>query len=178
MYTYICVCKPHCVFSVTQSCLTIHCPMDYSLPGCPWNFPGKNTGVGCHFLLQGIFLTQGSNPHLLCLLHWRVDSLLLMPAGKPINHIIPSQLLKNFVKCNQENKVENLDNTWLENHLNFCEFIFVPHEIKLHTHTHTFTHALFTMLHKRIILKRLPSPIDYKGADGRVLKSVSYSSLC
>ena len=28
---------------------------------CPWNFPGKNTGVGCHFLLQGLFLTQGSN---------------------------------------------------------------------------------------------------------------------
>ena len=28
---------------------------------CPWVFPGKNTGVGCHFLLQGIFLTQGLN---------------------------------------------------------------------------------------------------------------------
>ena len=28
---------------------------------CPWNSPGKNTGVGCHFLLQGIFLSQGSN---------------------------------------------------------------------------------------------------------------------
>ena len=34
-----------------------------------WDFPGKNTGVGCHFVLQGLFLTQGSNPHLLCLLH-------------------------------------------------------------------------------------------------------------
>ena len=32
---------------------------------CPWNSPGKNTGMGCHFLLQGIFLTQGSNPGLL-----------------------------------------------------------------------------------------------------------------
>ena len=32
---------------------------------CPWNSPGKNTGVGCHFLLQRIFLTQGSNPDLL-----------------------------------------------------------------------------------------------------------------
>ena len=31
---------------------------------CPWDFLGKNTGVGCHFLLQGIFLTQGSNPGL------------------------------------------------------------------------------------------------------------------
>ena len=32
---------------------------------CPWDSPGKNNGVGCHFLLQGIFLTQGSNPTLL-----------------------------------------------------------------------------------------------------------------
>ena len=32
---------------------------------CPWDSPGKNTGVGCHFLLQGIFLTQESNPGLL-----------------------------------------------------------------------------------------------------------------
>ena len=47
--------------------------MSYSPTGsCAWNFPGMNTGVGCHFLLQGIFLTQGSN---LCLLHWQADSL-------------------------------------------------------------------------------------------------------
>ena len=32
---------------------------------CPWDFPGKNAGVGCQFLLQGAFLTQGSNPNLL-----------------------------------------------------------------------------------------------------------------
>ena len=32
---------------------------------CPWDFPGKDTGVGCHFLLQGIFLSQGLNPGLL-----------------------------------------------------------------------------------------------------------------
>ena len=32
---------------------------------CPWESPGKNTGVGCHLLLQGVFLTQGSNPSLL-----------------------------------------------------------------------------------------------------------------
>ena len=35
---------------------------------CPWDFAGKSTGMGCHFLLQGIFLTQGSNR---CLLHCR-----------------------------------------------------------------------------------------------------------
>ena len=36
---------------------------------CTWDFSGKNTGVGCNFLLQGIFLTQGSNLRLLCLLY-------------------------------------------------------------------------------------------------------------
>ena len=35
---------------------------------CPWDFPGNSTGVDCHFLLQGIFPTQGSNPGLP---HWR-----------------------------------------------------------------------------------------------------------
>ena len=37
----------------------------------PWDCPGKNTGVGCHALLQGLFPTQGSNPHLLHLLYWQ-----------------------------------------------------------------------------------------------------------
>ena len=53
-----------------QSCLTLCDSMDCSLPGilCPWDSPGKNTGVGCHALLQGIFLTQEQNSGLLCLL--------------------------------------------------------------------------------------------------------------
>ena len=50
---------------------------------CPWDFSGKNTGGGCHFLFQGIFLTQGLNLRLLCLLHWWVDSLLLPDLGSP-----------------------------------------------------------------------------------------------
>ena len=41
---------------------------------CPWNFLDRNTQVGCHFLHQGVFLTQGSNTYLLCLLHWQIDS--------------------------------------------------------------------------------------------------------
>ena len=45
---------------------------------CRWDFPGKNIGTGCFFLLQGIFPTQGSN---LCLLHWQVDSLPLSHWG-------------------------------------------------------------------------------------------------
>ena len=41
---------------------------------CPWDSPGSNNGVGCHFLLQGIFLTQGLNLHLLRFLSWQADS--------------------------------------------------------------------------------------------------------
>ena len=44
------------------------------------DFSGKNTGVGCHFLLQRIFPTQGSNPHLP---RWQVDSLPLSQLGSP-----------------------------------------------------------------------------------------------
>ena len=52
------------------SCVQLHDPMDYSPPGSSahGDSPGKNTGVGCHgchALLQGIFLTQGSNSGLL-----------------------------------------------------------------------------------------------------------------
>ena len=50
---------------------------------CPWDSLGKNSGVGCYFLLQGIFLTQGSNPCLLSLLHWQVDSLPLRYLRSP-----------------------------------------------------------------------------------------------
>ena len=48
---------------------------------CPWDFPDKNTGVACHFLLQGIFPTQGSNLCFLSLLHWQADSLPLSHPG-------------------------------------------------------------------------------------------------
>ena len=46
----------------------------------PWDSPGKDTGVGCHFLLQGIFLTQGSNP---CLPHCRQTLYRLSRQGSP-----------------------------------------------------------------------------------------------
>ena len=63
------LCDPHRLWPVRLLCL--------------WDFPDKNTGVGCHFLLQGIFPTQESNPCLLCLLHWQGGSLPLAPPGKP-----------------------------------------------------------------------------------------------
>ena len=50
---------------------------------CPWDwFPRQDYWVGSQ-ALQGIFPTQGSNPRLLCLLHWQVGSLPLAPLGKP-----------------------------------------------------------------------------------------------
>ena len=72
--------KYYCL--VAKSCLTL-----LQLHGlqptrllCPWDFSRQNTGVGLHFL-QGIFLTQGSNPHLL---HWQADSLPLSHQGNLI----------------------------------------------------------------------------------------------
>ena len=50
---------------------------------CPWDSPGKNAGVGCHFLLQGTFLTQGSNPSVL---HWQADSSPQSHQGSPYLH--------------------------------------------------------------------------------------------
>ena len=54
-------------------------------PFCPWDYPGENTGVGCHTLLQGIFQSLGSNPLLLFLLHWQAGSLLLVPPTSGLN---------------------------------------------------------------------------------------------
>ena len=72
-----------------QSRLILCNPMDCSSWGAhrllgPWNFPGKNTVVDCHFLLLGIFLTQGSNLRLLHLLYWQADSLPLHHLGRLI----------------------------------------------------------------------------------------------
>ena len=67
VYLYMCV---KVKMLVAQSCPTLCDPMDYSL--CPRDSPGKNTGLGSHSLLQGIFLTQGSNPGLLA---WLAESL-------------------------------------------------------------------------------------------------------
>ena len=54
---YVCVCA--------QSDSLSPCELQPTRILCPRDFPGKNTRVSCHFLLQGVFLTQGSNPRLL-----------------------------------------------------------------------------------------------------------------
>ena len=80
-----------CLCFVVQSCPTLCNPMDCSLPGSSVHgySPGKNTGVGFHFLFQGIFPTQGLN---LCLLHWQADSLPQSSLGRPtITYIYTNQ---------------------------------------------------------------------------------------
>ena len=52
---------------MSDSCNSMDC-IARQFMECPWNSPGKNIGVGCHFLLQGIFPTQGLNLHFL---HYR-----------------------------------------------------------------------------------------------------------
>ena len=58
---------------------------------CPWDFPSKNTGV-VNFLLQRIFLTQGSSLSLLNLLHWQADSFTTEPPRKSlwVHLIVPN----------------------------------------------------------------------------------------
>ena len=62
---------------------------------CPWDFSGKNTRMGCHFLLKGIFPTQGWNP---CLLHWQADSLLLSDRGNPLPDYYYAYLIKRTLE--------------------------------------------------------------------------------
>ena len=64
-----------------------------------WDSPSKNTGVDCHFLLQGIFLMQGLTLCLLHLLHWQTDSL-------PLSHLGSSWDQYSFDKIKQREKEE------------------------------------------------------------------------
>ena len=79
----VCVCVCLCVCAQLRSHVQLCNPMDRSPPGSyvHGDSPGKNTGVGCHFL------TQGSNPCLLYLLHWQANSLPLCHMGSPFTYL-------------------------------------------------------------------------------------------
>ena len=70
---------------------------------CTWNSPGKNTGVGCHAPLHGIFPTQGSNSHLLCLLHWQAGLLSVAPPRNSKAFIF----LSIFIRISKQSKWSN-----------------------------------------------------------------------
>ena len=108
---------------ITQLCLTLCDPMDCSPPGSSreilhGNFPGKNTGEGCHALLQGIFLIWGLNPGLLhC--RWIVysprhqGSLVLLPG-----EFHGQRILSGYKESNMTER-------------------FTHTHTHIHTHTHT-----------------------------------------
>ena len=81
-----------CSYSVLSSSLWHHGLYPARLL-CPFDSPGKDTKVGCHFLLQGIFQTQGSNWYLLGLLHWQANSFTTEP---PLLH-------SNYQPCKSVN---------------------------------------------------------------------------
>ena len=73
----------HCMlshFSRVQLFVTL---WTVALQASPWHSPGKNTDVNCHALVQGIFLTQRSNPCLRHILYWQVGSLPVGYLGSP-----------------------------------------------------------------------------------------------
>ena len=86
-YTYnmhVCVCVCVCVHPLSHSVVSNSSVTPWTLLARllhPWDFPGRNTGVGCHFLLQRIFPTQGSS---LGLLYWQAGFLPSEPPGKLI----------------------------------------------------------------------------------------------
>ena len=94
---FVCVCV--CVCVGAQSCPTLFDPINCS----PWGssvhgiFPGKNTGVGCHFPLQGIFLTPESDQSLLCLLHAQAESLPLVPSVKSHHYLYKWENWNNHI---------------------------------------------------------------------------------
>ena len=121
IYIYIYIHTSICVYCyavlclVTQSCPTRWDLIDCSPPGSSvrGDSPGKNTGVGCHALLQGIFPTQGSNPGSPAL---QVDSL---PAGKPKNTGVGNLSLLQGIFPTQESNWGLLHCKWILYHLNY-----------------------------------------------------------
>ena len=99
---------PNSTSEVAQLCLTLCDPMEPTRLLHPQNFPSKSTGVGCHFLLQGIFLTQGSNPGLP---HCRQTLYRLSHQGSPVWLLDPIKYEVNglYDPCNQ-----NMSISWIQ----------------------------------------------------------------
>ena len=90
-----------------QWCLILSYPIDCSQLIrfiCPWDSPWKDTWLGCHALLKGIFLTQGSNLCLLCLRHWQAGFSPLAPPGKPVCQTLHPKTaeLNIILKCTRQ----------------------------------------------------------------------------
>ena len=110
----MCVCV--CVCVCVCLCACVHVLSHVQLFATPWTvarqtplvhgiFPGKNTGAGHHFLLQGIFLNQGLNPCVLSLLHWQADCLPLCHLGSHMYVYICPKILPSHPPKEKKKKV-------------------------------------------------------------------------
>ena len=92
----------------------------------PWDSPGKNTGVGCHFLLQGIFPTQGSNPGLL---HFRqtLYCLLSQFGTSLFFHVVPCPVLTVAFDLHTYFSTGRYSGLYSHLFKNFCCVFQVPH---------------------------------------------------
>ena len=110
---------PRVQFSSLQSLSHVQLfvtPMESTRLLCPWDSPGKKTGVDCHFLLQGMFPTQGLNLHLLCLSALPGGFFITVPLGKPHRryiidanfHLIWASLVAQMVK-----NLASMQETWV-----------------------------------------------------------------
>ena len=126
----VCVCVCVCARSVVSNSLPPHGLQPTRL-FCPWDSPGKNTGVGCHTLLQGIFPTQGSNlnlSHLLhgrrILYHWHHLLQLLFSHSVMFDFVTPStvayQVSVSFTISQSLLKCMSIESVVPSNHLILC----------------------------------------------------------
>ena len=114
MYHYMVLCCVW-VFSLIQLFVM---PWTVALPpppSCPCDFPGKTAGVGCHFLLQGIFPVHGLD---LPLLHWQVASLPLHHLGSPITWQLHASIFLLSLDWKRRKNYHDRDS-----HLNIFSFI-------------------------------------------------------
>ena len=113
---------PHGLF-VTPSPARLH---------CLWDFWGKNTGVGSHAFLQGIFSTQGLNPCLLSLLHWQAESL-------PLNHLETPHHYRQKYKHSSKGEKKKTTTIWYGNPTFGCKPKGTEIMI-LQTYSHSYIH--------------------------------------
>ena len=133
--------------------LTLCDPLDCSPPvSSLWDFSGKITGISCHFLLQGIFLTQGLNPCLLSLLHCR-QILYCWAIREAYQYWRPKYL---YIK--QDSKVDSKGHlcdvseylVWILGFLRFYKISLLPrnmtpHECSQHTITKLISYPVFNL---------------------------------
>ena len=100
----VCVCVCVCVWTLSRVRLFLT-PWTVAARFCPWDSPSKNTRVGCHFLIQGIFLTHGSNPSLPYsrqILYHRTASEAMFSTSRKISSVMlqPITLLMHLISKN------------------------------------------------------------------------------